>query len=274
MKLYKGIDYLQVSSEDLLEYEKIRDSELLHPTETGMLKRVRINKFHEYPKSVRHNKHLFPNNYLDIVELKQHDKIRELAVDFEKLLDTNPNEQTILNFINDYENYLIIASLFTYYNFGHHEAYLFKEFALNTQYRTDYLLVGKGSGGYEFVFIELESPSNNPFKNKGTELSQYYQNGINQVKSWERFLEQQFLSLQPKFLEAKKSDLNLRSEFINSDSSRRHYIVVAGRREHYETNPDYSYSIRRYEEKNARIKLLHYDNLIDLTQNLVGKNTF
>ncbi|MGA3599584.1 Shedu anti-phage system protein SduA domain-containing protein [Lysinibacillus agricola] len=274
MKLYKGIDYLQVSSEDLLEYEKIRDSELLHPTATGMLKDVRVNKFHEYPKSVRHNNHLFPNNYLDIVELQQHDRIRKIARDFKNLLNTNPNEQTVLNFINDNEYYIIIASLFTYYNFGHHEAYLFKEFSLNTQYRADYLLVGKGSGGYEFVFIELESPSNNPFKNKGTELSQYYQNGINQVKSWERFLEQQFSSLQPKFLEAKQRDKNLRSEFINNDSSRRHYIVVAGRRKHYETNSDYTYSIRRQEEKNARIKLLHYDNMIDLTQNLIGKNTY
>lgn len=97
---------------------------------------------------------------------------------------------------------------------------------------------------------------------------------VNSYLTGERFLEQQFSSLQLKFLEAKKKDTNLPSEFINNDSSRRHYIVVAGRREHYETNPDYSYSIRRYEAKSARIKLLHYDNLIDLTQILVGKNTF
>lgn len=268
------MDYLYVDKEDLLEYEKIRESEIVHPTATGMLKEVRVNKFHEYPKSIRHYIHLFPNNYLDIMELQQHEKIRRMIMEFENLLGTKPNEQEVLNFINENENYLIIASLFTYYNFGHHEAYLFKEFSLNTQYRADYLLVGKGSGGYEFIFVELESPSNNPFKNNGTELSQYYQNGINQVKSWERFLEQQFSSLQPKFNEAKNKNKNLHSEFINNDSSRRHYIVVAGRRDHFKNNPDYSYAIRRQEEKNSRIKLLHYDNLIDLTEKLIGKNTY
>lgn len=274
MRLYKEYDYNTVDKKDWLEYEKIKESERVFPTATGISGKIRKNKFHKYPKSIRHHIHLFPNNYLDIIELQQHDKIHQMKNEFKRLLDSNPNEQTVLNFINENENYLIIASLFTYFNFGHHEAYLFKEFPLNTQYRSDYLLVGKGSGGYEFVFIELEHPSNNPFKSNGTELSQYYQNGINQVKSWERFLDQQFFSLQPKFNEAKKKDESLPVEFINNDSTRRHYIVVAGRREHFEQNSDYSYAIRRYEEKHSRIKLLHYDNLLDLTGNFIGKISF
>lgn len=204
MNLYKSYDYKNVSKEDLLEYEKIRNSEFISPGEREIIGRLRKNKFHEYPKSVRHYNSLFPNNYLDTLELKKEVEIHSMIEAFEELLHSSPNEQEILSFINGNENYLIIASIFKHYNFGHHEAYLFKEFQLNTQYRADYLLVGKGSGGYEFIFIELEHPSNNPFKNNGTELSQCYQNGINQVKSWERFLEQQFSSLQPKFNEAKK----------------------------------------------------------------------
>lgn len=274
MKLYRGYDYTTLNEIDRLEYEKIKTSEKVHPNATGIMGEIRRNLFREYPKSARHFIHLFPNNYLDIQDLQQCIKITNMKNEFRKLLDSHPNEQTVLNFINDNEHYLIIASLFSLYNFGHHEAYLFKEFPLNTQYVADYLLVGKGSGGYQFVFIELEHPSNNPFKSNGTELSQYYQNGINQVKSWERLLDQQFSSLQPRFNEAKKNNVSLPSELINNDSTRRHYIVVAGRREHYEKNPDYSYGIRRSEEKNARIKLLHYDNLIHLTEGLIGKNSF
>lgn len=274
MNLYKEHNYNIVDKEDWLEYEKIKESEKVFPTAKGIKGRIRKNKFHMYPKSVRHYKSLFPNNYLDILELQQESTIFKIRDDLEELLNSSPNEQQVLNFINENENYLIIASLFKHYNFGHHGAYLFKEFPLNTQYRSDYLLVGKGSGGYEFVFIELEHPSNNPFKSNGTELSQYYQNGINQVKNWERFLDQQFSSLQPKFDEAKKNNENLPAEFFNNDSTRRHYIVVAGRREHYEQNADYSYAIRRYEEKNSRIKLLHYDNLVDLTEKLIGENTY
>lgn len=274
MNLYKSCDYKNVSEEDLLEYERIRKSEFIFPGDKGIRGRLRKNKFHEYPKSVRHYNSLFPNNYLDILELKKEVEIHSMIEAFEELLNSSPNEQQILSFINENENYLIIASIFKHYNFGHHGAYLFKEFPLNTQYRADYLLVGKGSGGYEFIFIELEHPSNNPFKNNGTELSQYYQNGINQVKSWERFLEQQFSSLQPKFNEAKKNGESIPSEFINNDSTRRHYVVVAGRREHYEQNSDYSYAIRRYEQNSSRIKLLHYDNLIDFTESLIGENTY
>ncbi|MED4634707.1 DUF4263 domain-containing protein [Peribacillus frigoritolerans] len=274
MKLYKGKDYRFLNKADKLEYERVRESEKVHPKASGILSSIRTKKFNEYPKAARHNIHLFPNNYLDIVGLGKHDNIQLMHDNFKSLLDKNPTEQETLNFINENEYYFIIASLFSHYNFGHHEAYLFKEFQLNTTYRTDYLLVGKGSGGYQFVFIELESPSNNPFKQNGTELSQYYQNGINQVKNWERFLQQQFPSLQPKFNEARKRDKNLPSEFINSDYTRRHYVVIAGRREHYEQNHDATYAIRRYEEQTSRIKLLHYDNLLDLTKGLIGKITF
>lgn len=39
-------------------------------------------------------------------------------------------------------------------------------------------------------------------------------------------------------------------------------------------NPDYSYAIRRYEQNSSQIKLLHYDNLIDFTENLIGESTY
>ncbi|MGA6841352.1 Shedu anti-phage system protein SduA domain-containing protein [Priestia megaterium] len=274
MKLYKGQDYRFLNKNDQLEYERVRESERKYPLASGIRGGIRVNKFHEYPKPARHYKHLFPNNYLDTIELQNHDNIEFTHNEVKDFIDKEPNEINTLNFINENEHYFFIASLLSYYDFGHHEAYLFKELQLNTTYRADYVLVGKGSGGYQFVFIELESPTKDPFKEKGSELSQVYQNGINQVKSWERFLQQQFSSLQPKFNEAKKIGENLPSEFINSDTYRRHYVVVAGRRHHYEQNPDASYAIRRYEEQRSQIKLLHYDNLLDSTKRLIGRRTF
>ena len=37
-------------------------------------------------------------------------------------------------------------------NIGNHGAYLFPEFQLGNSYKADYLLMGKSSGGYEFIF--------------------------------------------------------------------------------------------------------------------------
>ena len=72
--------------------------------------------------------------------------------------DANTNERNVLRFINHRPAYHIIAGVFKYYNFGHHDAYVFPEFALG-KYIADYLLIGKSSGGYEFVFVELEHPN-------------------------------------------------------------------------------------------------------------------
>ncbi len=45
-------------------------------------------------------------------------------------------------------------------------------------------------------------------------------------------------------------------QIFNNDSSRRHYIVIAGRRNYYEINPEFTYSLRRQEENHSRITSL------------------
>ncbi|TQR14729.1 Shedu anti-phage system protein SduA domain-containing protein [Psychrobacillus soli] len=268
MKLYKEKDYRILSIDDEEKYIQIRDSEL-----TG--KRFgRVNKFREYPKAARHFEHLFPNNYLDIVELKDSEAIKTMCTEYQKKLDTNPNEQEMLNFINENEYYILIASIFKFYNFGHHEAYLFKEFPLAGAHRVDYLLVGKGSGGYEFIFIELEHPSDNAFLSTTADYAQSYRKGINQVNDWRRTLEVHFNNMSIEFNKAIKTNQSLPNEFYLNDSSRRHYIVIAGRRAHYRCSSEKAYEIRRNEERTSGIKILHYDNLIDYTLELIGKDSF
>ena len=64
---------------------------------------------------------------------------------------------------------------------GHHGAYLFPEFPLGTSYKADYLLIGNGSGGHEFIFIELENPKGNITLQNG-ELGNTFRKGILQVR--------------------------------------------------------------------------------------------
>ncbi|CAH0325507.1 hypothetical protein SRABI84_05431 [Peribacillus simplex] len=187
-------------------------------------------------------------------------------------LDSEPNERQVLNFINDQEHYLLIASLLKLYNFGHHEAYLFKEFQLGTEYIVDYLLVGKGSGGYQFIFIELEHPSKNAFLKETHDLAEPYRKGINQINDWKYYLELYSDTLIPTFKKAIKTNDSLPEEFTLNDSTRRHYVVVCGRRKYFEINQEKSYRIRRQLEAESRIKLFHYDNLYNLTLNLIDED--
>lgn len=268
MKLYKEQDFRFLSKEDEEEYFEIKESEI-----TGR-PFGRVNKFREYPKAARHYEHLFPNNYLDIVELKDSENIKTMCKNYYDFLENNPNEQELLKFLNEQEYYFIIASIFKFYNFGHHEAYLFKEFTLAGLHRVDYLLVGKGSGGYEFVFVELEHPSDNAFLSTTSDYAQSYRKGIGQVNDWRRTLESHFNNLSLEFSKAIKKNQSLPNEFHQNDSSRRHYVVIAGRRKHYESNNDKAYEIRRNEERTSGIKILHYDNLIDYTLSLIGEDSF
>nr|WP_259547327.1 DUF4263 domain-containing protein [Heyndrickxia oleronia] len=268
MDLYNGQDYKVLNDADRRELFTVQE------TEQNQTMFGRVNKFRQYPKAARHNLTLFPNNYLDIVELKDKDNIMNICEEYKKFLDTDPNEQELLSFINNNEYYILIAALYKFYNFGHHDAFLFKEFQIGTDFRADYILVGRGSGGYEFIFVELEHPSIKTFLKDSQDYAAPYRKGINQVNDWRRYLEKNFNTLAPVFKKALKVNDNLPSEFLENDSSRRHYIVIAGRRNHYEINQEKTYEIRRNEEKTSGIKLLHFDNLYDLAHSMINKDSY
>lgn len=114
----------------------------------------------EYPDKVRFCTTLFPGNYLDERILNRSDELEDLCNLFLPLLN-NPEtgERDILNFIRDNRAYHLIGSIQKKnYNFGHHGTYIFPEFQLGSSYQVDYLILGKNSDGYHFVFVELESP--------------------------------------------------------------------------------------------------------------------
>ena len=148
-------DYLALTEEEIQEKKRI-DLEDAHVAGARF---GRTDFYYKYPKAVRYWMSLFPNNYMDPKFLKESEEIERQCDEFEELLENeSTKESDVKNFIQGKGYYHIPASIFKYYHFGHHDAYLFKEFKLGTEYIADYVLVGKSSDGFEFVFVEFENP--------------------------------------------------------------------------------------------------------------------
>lgn len=72
----------------------------------------RVNNFLAYPKVARICKSLFPNNYLDVAELRDVERLGCANEEFLSLLNnTESTERSILNFIKEKEYYHIIGSI-------------------------------------------------------------------------------------------------------------------------------------------------------------------
>lgn len=233
----------------------------------------RVNNFLAYPKAARMCASLFPNNYLDVAELYDVNRLLTANEEFRTLLnDKMCTERQILNFIRDKKYYHIIGSLIwgLSINVGNHGAYLFPEFQLSSAYKADYLLMGKNSGGYEFIFIELESPYGNITLKDG-QLGNEFRDGISQLDDWRRWLPSNYGSFGEMMRKCKNREIDLPEEFYVLDMSRFHYVVVSGRRKDF---TDKTYVIRRERKKADGIDVIHYDNLFDYANNLIGKVTY
>ncbi|KIE44971.1 hypothetical protein U732_256 [Clostridium argentinense CDC 2741] len=228
--------------------------------------------YHQYLKAARHYISLFPNNLLDIVELEDEQNLRQKLIGFQGVLDSeDTSELDILRYIMDHQAYFIIGSILkSNYSFGHHDTFLFPEFMLGTSFKADYLVVGKSSGGYEFVFVEFENPTKNITISDG-ELGSTFRKGLKQVHDWERWLQSNFMNLKEVFNKYKNSNQSLPECFLTYDSTRIHYVVVAGRREDFNEN---TYRIKRRHRDTEKITILHYDNLCDSANSVIGKVTY
>lgn len=265
MKLYQR-DYTKEPTEfEKREYEQVCENE----------KEVMIGKknlYYKYPEAVRHYNSLFPNNHIELIDWKMSGKMNELTEEFYHIVH-NPSstERDILRFINHKPAQYIIGSLLTYKNFGHHETYIFPEFSIgNGKYYADYLIVGKNSGGYEFVFVELEAPNKSTTIKSGYE-GQATRSGLNQISDWKYQIETDFTSITKEFEKSCIDAENLPIEFRQYDSTRMHYMVIVGLRDDYN---DITYRTRRSKAQAQEIDMYHYDNLIDLSKSLLEKNTF
>lgn len=239
------------------------------------LNRIRAFSATELEKiSILENKHpfilnydsLFPNNFLNEVDLKiNHLSYKSKLEEFIKLIKNNVGEREILKFIKDKESHFIIGSVLQKYTlYGHHDRYIFQEFPLPPNYQADFLIVGKNSMGFHYLFIELESPTGSITIRDG-EFGDTIRKGINQIKDWKHWLEKNFSHLTNVFNKYKNDRENLPPEFSQYDSTRIEYMVIAGKREDFN---DKSYRLRRESFKEG-LKILHYDNIIDESQKLL-----
>lgn len=269
MNLYDR-DYTILTPEEKTEFQLVKDMEKID--DNGNLKfKFRKPLFHKYPKAARHNLSLFPNNYMDIFELQDHEGLRNKITCFKELLESEDvKESSILKFISEYKAYFIIASLLKHFNFGHHGIYLFPEFQLGNSYQVDYLIVGKSSDGYKFVFVELEAPQGRITRSDGT-LGEAFNQGLKQLDQWRRWLDKNYSSLKETFNKSKLVEVALPDEFVSMDRSRLNFIVICGRRHDFN---DTTYQIKREQQMEKHYLLLHYDHLIDSATEVIGKNNY
>lgn len=272
LKLYDR-DYTIVTSFENKEYSKILELEKIDDNISLGLN-TRTILFREYPKAIRHNQSLFPNNYLDIVDLDDHQSIQSNIDCFLSEIDNSiiKKEADILDFINKRTKaFYFIGSIFNYYDFGHHEAFIFPEFQLGNQYKVDYLLIGKNSSGYSFIFVELEDPLKQITLKNGN-LGNSLRKGIDQTKDWKRFLEVNYSNFQETLKHKYKNpNLQLPDEFYTLDPTRNHFVVVAGLRRNFQEN---TRRIAREHLSEQKIRILHYENLYDSTQSIMEQRNY
>lgn len=209
---------------------------------------------------------IFPQNYLGIGDLVVN-KIKYIAQlqKFEKLLDDKEiTERDILNYITSERAFFIIGSMLQRTNYGHHDRYIFKEVGLPPNFVADFLLIGKNSLGFHFLFVELENPYGDIALKDG-HFGNTIRKGLNQIEDWQCWMEKNLSSLRNVLEKMKSQFKDLPKEFFEYDSTRFNYAIVAGRREHYSERTNQ----KRREHLQRGIRILHYDNLIDESKRLL-----
>ena len=255
-------DYRILTEEEIRTWEKVESTFKKHKEKNGnAINPKELNRYYnDLPLAALHHKQLFPNNYLNLPEMKKQAHKNNVFKKFEQLLDNTCTEREILNFIKDNQAYYIIATIFDGYRFGHHNAFLFREFELPPNFVADFLLVGKSSGGFEFIFIELESPYGQ-ITNKDGSFGTVIRKGIRQINDWDDWIEKNYYILRLVFEKNIGTMEALPKEFFELEKSRIHYVVVAGRRSDY---VEKTYQLRRKLLKSNNILLMHYDNLLSI----------
>lgn len=209
---------------------------------------------------------IFPQNHLSMYDIANR-KIEHIAQlqKFEQLLNRQDiSERDILNFISVERAYFIIGSIFQRTSFGHHDRYIFREIALPPDFQADFLLIGKNSLGFHFVFIELENPYGDIILKDGN-FGNSIRKGLNQIDDWKNWIERNIASLRSALVKTKSPNSELPKEFFEYDSTRFNYVVVAGRRSDYSEKAN----LKRRKHMQDEIRILHYDNLIDESQRLL-----
>jgi hypothetical protein len=262
-------DYRYLTKEEKTAYEKAKAFE----ASNNGFEVDNFFKYHELmPTAGYYYESIFPNNFLSIEELERPAAFQKKLGEYSELID-NPDtgEREVLNFIKDNKAYFIIGSILKgAFDFGHHDAYIFKEFPMPPFYKADFLIVGKNSGGYEFIFVELESVYGS-ITTKDGNFGMCIRTGISQIDDWDAYIDSNFQSISLLFEQAKMHGINLPQEFIRLDKSRIHYAVIVGKRTDFKEK---TRLLQRKSKDQKKIHILHYDNLIDTSKSLLKEGCY
>lgn len=256
------------------DYSVLTDAEIaardkLNESNNFGNRHIKKAMYFEYSKAVRHYESLFANNFMDIVDLRDLQKLTDQCNLFlENINREDATELEIKRLIQNNGMYHIPASLISHYWFGHHSTYVFKEFKLGTSYTADYVLVGRASGGHQFIFIECESLYGRITIEDGS-FGDAITKGIRQVNDWKAYIAANYSSLYEEF--RKHTSKSLPEEFSRFDPTRFNYIVIAGRRTNFNER---TYRLARQSEHDTNVAILHYDNWFDAAIEVIGKNTY
>lgn len=168
-------------------------------------------------------------------------------------LDKATKENDIQTYIKRNEKWFIPLSILKNYDFGHHFACVVPEYSLGSEYRVDYLLIGKNSIGYQFVLVEFED-INVEYKNKTSNSeTEKVRKGLTQIRDWKRWID-------------KNKDYFENSEGISEfgrsiPSWGFYYCLVVGRRGKMD---DMANKLRGEMQNDfPNLKIISYDRLVD-----------
>lgn len=118
------------------------------------------------------------------------------GIDFDKeadalkeVLDKSKKENDIQHYIKENKKWFIPASLFEDYDFGHHEAYIAPEQELGSEYRVDYMLLGRNSIGHQIILVEFEDVNVDYRLQKSNMESEAVRKGLTQLRDWKRWMD-------------------------------------------------------------------------------------
>lgn len=271
MRLYER-DFKIITEEENTFWDKIKEQEKLIVNGKPDI-RIKTNLYTKYPAAVRYYLSLFPNNFLDAIELTtERESLKNKLEDFTSLLNNAATkERNILDYIKDKRAYFIIGSILkSNYRFGHHSAYIFPEFRLPPNFQVDFLVIGKNSDGYHFIFIELENAYGQITTSDGS-YGETIRKGIKQIEEWEMWLEANYSHLRLVFEQALGMSEKLPQEFFVFDKTRIHYAIFAGRRLDYSKK---TYRLQRNNLEQRKLNIFHYDNLIDFANETIGTYSY
>ena len=194
-----------------------------------------------------------PHNFYvyDMAKYHSLDCKRE-SKDLLEVINSANKESDVQSYIKKNKKWFIPLSILKAYDFGHHFSCVVPEYNLGAEYRLDYLLIGKNSLGYQFVFVEFEDVNvEYKLKTENSE-SNKVRKGLSQIRDWKRWINQNI------------------NYFLNADGIKEfssnvfpwgfRYALVVGRRDNMDET---SNQLRGDLQREVDVTIMSYDRLVD-----------